>query len=544
VSNIEKFVHLFNVLTALRTFGPGSAFVGWSGACSGTGTCAVTINAAGVVTASFNPAAQGGIAISSLSGNSVPPFGTLVINGSGFDPANAAISVLLIPTAGGPPISVPAAAATANSIQISVPPLLGATQGIATGAASVQVIQLEGTTLSTSNVVTGLQITSLPAVPAGVVPGEVTLAVLNETLNVDATTIGAAQTNSDLTDLAAALVGFNADLDTLVPAIQTIMNDPRQTITLTGANGVQITLDANTLALSDQLMWAYLSEFVAEMGDLLQPSPAAGRSAAAGGMILAPADNATTCAGYSGIDPVTAQAACQGQQDLQNQLTAFDWIGTQGQKVQNALSGLGMPLLGSWAAWASRMTEAEAFAFELLSDFNIGQGTATLTGTEKPSLYDALKEASTTALDKIALGGKGILSVSVDIFSFVVPIASKIVPSSPSSVPQGGLILTGSQTGSPNGSSGILAFQTSNGQTTVTALAAPASQQVSPVNNIIIQQPTSCTLTQDMQWNAVCLDIYNYQSGICSAEPTLLEQLSCINAAVGAWNSCNNSCVP
>ena len=51
-------------ITLTATADPGSAFAGWSGACSGTGTCAVTMNAAATVTASFNTAGQGAIAIS------------------------------------------------------------------------------------------------------------------------------------------------------------------------------------------------------------------------------------------------------------------------------------------------------------------------------------------------------------------------------------------------------------------------------------------------------------------------------------------------
>jgi len=44
-------------LTATGT--GGSTFAGWSGACSGTSTCAVTVNAATTVTATFNPAPVG-----------------------------------------------------------------------------------------------------------------------------------------------------------------------------------------------------------------------------------------------------------------------------------------------------------------------------------------------------------------------------------------------------------------------------------------------------------------------------------------------------
>ncbi len=44
------------VVTLTASPATGSTFAGWSGACTGTGACAVTMNAASSVTASFNPA--------------------------------------------------------------------------------------------------------------------------------------------------------------------------------------------------------------------------------------------------------------------------------------------------------------------------------------------------------------------------------------------------------------------------------------------------------------------------------------------------------
>jgi len=42
------------VVTLTARAARGSTFVGWSGACTGTGSCAVTMNAAKSVTATFN----------------------------------------------------------------------------------------------------------------------------------------------------------------------------------------------------------------------------------------------------------------------------------------------------------------------------------------------------------------------------------------------------------------------------------------------------------------------------------------------------------
>jgi uncharacterized protein (TIGR03437 family) len=530
-------------VTLTATADPGSTFTGWSGACSGTGTCAVTMNAAATVTASFNTASQGAIAISSLSGNSVPPFGTLVINGSGFDPANAAISVLLTPTAGGPSIAVPAAAATANSIQITVPPLLGATKGLATGAASVQVIQLEGTTLSTSNVVTGLQITALPAVPADAVPGEVTLAFLDETLNVDAAAIAAAQTDPDLTDLAAALGAFDDGVNTLASAIQAIMNAPSQPITVTGADGVQITLDANTLALSDQLIWAYVSQFLIQVVNQQQPSSAAGRSAAAGGMLLTPADTPSNCSDLPETSPEINAVACQSQQGYTTNMPVVNAGAAKVEQLGSWTIAGGLSALGGWVAAAYFEGAVAVLAFQVAWDYATARASALALGTQQPSTKDSLKDASTTVVDKIALQGKGILPLTLAVLS-LIPKGWNPFSSSSGSPPQGGLILTGPQTGVPNGSSGVQAFQTSNGQTTVTTLAAPASQQVNPMSSVTIPPPASCTNNQVNAWNNMCMAIYNYQSGLCSAEPTLIGELGCINAAVGAWEQCFDACQP
>jgi hypothetical protein len=42
------------VVTLTAAANAGSGFAGWSGACTGTGTCVVTMNAATSVTATFN----------------------------------------------------------------------------------------------------------------------------------------------------------------------------------------------------------------------------------------------------------------------------------------------------------------------------------------------------------------------------------------------------------------------------------------------------------------------------------------------------------
>jgi hypothetical protein len=62
--------------------------------------------------------------------------------------------------------------------------------------------------------------------------------------------------------MAAALTQFNADLAPLISAANTIAGDSTQTVTLTTANGASTTLNAQTLALSDQLAQALIAAIV------------------------------------------------------------------------------------------------------------------------------------------------------------------------------------------------------------------------------------------------------------------------------------------
>jgi hypothetical protein len=58
------------VLTA--TPASGSSFAGWSGACSGTGTCSVTMSQARSVTATFTSTVKAACIVPKLKGKTVP----------------------------------------------------------------------------------------------------------------------------------------------------------------------------------------------------------------------------------------------------------------------------------------------------------------------------------------------------------------------------------------------------------------------------------------------------------------------------------------
>ena len=71
--------------------------------------------------------------------------------GSGFDPLNYAISVVFIHFGPGIKIVVPTYAASADSIEVIVPPFLDQTPGFSSGVMNVQAIQVSESSLMTSN---------------------------------------------------------------------------------------------------------------------------------------------------------------------------------------------------------------------------------------------------------------------------------------------------------------------------------------------------------------------------------------------------------
>ena len=136
-----------------------------------TATLSVKDGTGGVQTVSLTGLAiaagsQASIAITSLSALQAQPFGSLTISGSGFDPTNGAISVILTPEGVGTPMAIPVFSATATALQVIVPPFFNQTSGsFSPGVVDLQAVQLSGSMVATSNVITGLAISAPPQVP-------------------------------------------------------------------------------------------------------------------------------------------------------------------------------------------------------------------------------------------------------------------------------------------------------------------------------------------------------------------------------------------
>ena len=88
------------VINLTPTANPGSSFAGWTGACTGTGVCAVTMNAAKTVTATFNDIQAPTISITSPADGLNVSSPSLAMNGSASD-SNGVVVVKFSVNGGG-----------------------------------------------------------------------------------------------------------------------------------------------------------------------------------------------------------------------------------------------------------------------------------------------------------------------------------------------------------------------------------------------------------------------------------------------------------
>jgi len=241
--------------------------------------------------------------IYSLSTLSAAPASLLTISGSGFDPENSAISVLFTPEGSGIPIAIPVFSASASSINVIVPSFLDQTSGFSSGVMTVQVIQVTGSSLMTSNTIGGLNVGSLPSIPTSNPAGAVTGAWVNSGLIVLQNIQTYAGSIPSYADLLSASNTLDSDLNSSLQAIDSIKTDPAQTRNLATLDGSSFVLDALTLAASDRLVVAYLQQFL----NYVQTPPAVSPKS----MVQAQPKMAASC--VADLDPVTLTMICDGR---------------------------------------------------------------------------------------------------------------------------------------------------------------------------------------------------------------------------------------
>ena len=213
-----------------------------------------------------NPPVPAGVStLTTLSTMATSPFASLSIFGTGLTQATSAVSVKFIPGNGNPAIIVPVSTPSSTALQVMVPPLFDPTSGGSiSGVVDVQVIQVSGSTLTTSNLIKGLQIAALRPVPTGTPVGARTAAFLNFILEAFSRTQTLLSSNPALSPIAATSPNYKSNLSMLISAINTITINPNTSASFSAADGSTVTLDAKTLAISDQTVQALVAELASK----------------------------------------------------------------------------------------------------------------------------------------------------------------------------------------------------------------------------------------------------------------------------------------
>lgn len=418
------------------------------------------------------------VGVTSLDKTVADPFTPLTVNGSGFDQGNLAISVLFTPENGAPLVTTPVLLGTSTTLQVLAPALFDPMTGASTsGVVDVQVIAFSGGVTWISNRITGLHINALAPVPAGVPVGSMTAALLYSALHVSATVQAIGSSDPTLPDVVSALAKYDTDVASLIPAINKITNDPTQSVTLTTANGVTATLNAQALALSDQIVQALVASLTSQGPIPAAPPATAHKRSKEPSLVNLPAAG-VNCAPSSNNSTYDT-ALCNIQnffQNLANQTPAV------AQAEQEALLGLGLTILtGALLPEALIYQVGGAAVGALISSYAITHSSH--PGTKVAGAMGA------TVLDHFAFKDVPIVGTTPDVFD-IFKAAAKDAP------PQNGILLSSGLAVPLPGGGTAVTFLDSNGNPGATLIQVPgqAPQEIIDTTQLVLPPSPQSTL--------------------------------------------------
>ncbi len=520
-------------LTLAVTPVTGSQFTGWTGACTGTGSCSLTLNSDKAVTATFTrvTSTPPPLIITGIDRATAKPFNLVTLTGTGFDPANSAISVFVSPSASLLPVTVPVVLATSTTLTFSAPPLLDMyLGGFASGAVKLQVIAAVGSSLSTSDFFNGLSIEAPRASPISA--GRVMRSFLRGAVNVADTTRPALGTGDD----GVSLAQLQSELTSLIVAVSSIIANPQATVTLPTENGT-VVLDKKTVEVFDTLALAYFDAFealnlVASPG-LNAPQQSIGDS-----------PPCPLPEGQAEVDRQSCLAQRAAQQAAQQNADTV-------RKGGMLLAGFIFTAVGVFAAVAAVVAEVVTAAALVAALGAAAEVAATgvvlyagyrYLAAGKPAFQAPPPEVVKRAVDTLKASGTAILTSLRSAMNVISSAATSQSGPSPK-VPQYGLIwLQKALAASPGnrvkiavcGVRGTPALASSSSCSTVDVfeLDAPLSRATVALDG---STPIACNQ---------CIVRYDRATALC--EPlyagSIFAYSQCINVALAAWLQCLSSC--
>jgi len=417
------------------------------------------------------------IGITAIDRTIADPFTPLTVSGTGFTQGSLAISVMYLPENGNSPITIPASVSNATTVQAMVPPIFNSTLGgFESGIVDVEVVAFSGNQTFISNRITGLQINTLPPVPAGVTVGTMTAAYLLSGLTVSGSVHAAEISRPAFSNLVAALTQSDADTNSLLSSVGVITTNPTQTVQLTLANQATATLDANTLALTDQVVQAIVGAII-NAG----PIPPGGSPVNCPPSTNNPTFDANLCSIQTFFQSLAGQspaAAVSRRSKIVASVSSSAASVTVQQAADKALLTLAIGGIASVVPGGLPVEIAIGVLGSYIS-------TSVTTGST-PGGSENVATVGTTVADHYAFHGVPVLGTLKD-FVDIVQAATSDAP------PQPGVVLsTGMAEPLPGGGTAVT-YLDSNGNPTATLIKVPDAPQevVDSTQFVIPPQPVS-----------------------------------------------------
>ena len=400
--------------------------------------------------------AQSGVTLSNFSPATVAAFGTLTVNGAGFDPANAAISVVVSPR-GGAALTIPVYSATATAVTVVIPPVVSlATADLfdAPVVADVQVVQVTRSSVTTSNVLGG--VTLNPAPQSSRPAGSVTRAFINTTVEL----------NNDLRTAAASMpqiAGWMPKIDAmassqseLASAAQTIAADRSRLVKLSSSNGVALLVGERSLRLSDRALLA----FVKRTNE--QYASAAGSAGAPGPMAV---PLGCSCSVVTG-DPEIDKDFCEFRKNpcqalaLAKKVVPAAAAGVYGTMIGGVIGFATNGLVEAGAFGVSRTAEYIGVGFSFVASQAMNHLAAVSAGAERPTIPQMARDLGANIIDAVTKSGLpvfGSLNSGLGLLE-AIEIDSVNTAAGPAPTARGGAVLPAPPSKTPSGTRPVTAL--------------------------------------------------------------------------------------
>ena len=192
------------------------------------------------------------ITLDAANPNSAPPLSLLTLTGSGFD--TTATTVIRFHDANRYSVEVKPIRITSTAIVVAVPPYFTTTSALfAPGTVEIMATQNSGAGLRSSSALSGFTISDLPnsSGPAGSVTLNLLKSLHAQATSLQTAVVGSALDNADLRNRLADQAG---SLTPLIAAVESVVKQPTQRVTLGTLRGVSIDLGATELRQTDRLL--------------------------------------------------------------------------------------------------------------------------------------------------------------------------------------------------------------------------------------------------------------------------------------------------